>query len=89
MQLNSGCPISQSLTCRINFLSLQMDDDEEDDEDDQASGPSAAGDIESSGCGASRRRKSRSNPWHRTGITHDEYHSYVDTTLECRRQSVN
>ncbi|KDR08002.1 Protein spire [Zootermopsis nevadensis] len=51
---------------KVDFSKLQMDDDEEDDEDDQASGPSAAGDIESGGCGASRRRKSRSNPWHRT-----------------------
>jgi hypothetical protein len=67
-----------------------MDDDEDDDDDDeQDSGPSAADDIENSCLGASRRRKSRSNPWHRTGITHHEYHSYIDSTLECRRQSVN
>jgi hypothetical protein len=68
-----------------------MDDDEDDDDDDddeQDSVPSAAGSIEN-GFGVSRRRISGSNPWRRTGITHHEYHSYIDSTLECRRQSVN
>lgn len=68
-----------------------MDDDEDDDDDDddeQDSVPSAAGSLEN-GFGVSRRRISGSNPWRRTGITHHEYHSYIDSTLECRRQSVN
>jgi hypothetical protein len=74
------------------ILPLQIDDDDDDEEeeedDEQDSAPSAAGAIEN-GFGASRCRKSGSNPWHRTGITHHEYHSYIDSTLECRRQSVN
>jgi hypothetical protein len=63
-----------------------MDDDEEEDEQD--SGPSGAGVVEN-GFGASRHRRSGNNPWHRTGITHHEYHSYIDSTLECRSQSVS
>jgi len=64
------------------------DDDDEEEEDEQDSGPSGAGVVEN-GFGASRHRRSGNNPWHRTGITHHEYHSYIDSTLECRSQSVN
>ena len=64
------------------------DDDEEDEEDEQDSGPSGAGVLEN-GFGVSKRRRSGNNPWHRTGITHHEYHSYIDSTLECRSQSVS
>lgn len=82
-------PLHQT-DCRVNFFLFQMDDDEDDDDDDdeQDSVPSAAGSVEN-GFGVPRRRKSGSNPWRRTGITHHEYHSYIDSTLECRRQSVN
>jgi len=64
------------------------DDDDEEEEDEQDSGPSGAGVVEN-GFGTSRHRRSGNNPWHRTGITHHEYHSYIDSTLECRSQSVN
>jgi len=55
---------------KVDFSKLQMDDDEDDDdeedeEDEHGSGPSGAGVLEN-GFGASKRRRSGNNPWHRT-----------------------